>query len=149
MDQKTEKLNPFAPLLRSDQDLEQRLEKKLNDAISFNNSINDKKEMITYFKDKTTNQKRNIKKTITTFSKSFETFVIIATTSSSITLSPTVTYLIVIPMSTASIRAFSIGNKVIYEIVMQRIDKNKKNMKKINKLLNHSINCNAKVYNMT
>ena len=62
MDQKTEKLNPFAPLLRSDQDLEQRLEKKLNDAISFNNSINDKKEMITYFKDKTTNQKRNIKK---------------------------------------------------------------------------------------
>ena len=39
MEQKTEKLCPSAPLVRSDKDLEQRLEKKLNDVNRFNNSI--------------------------------------------------------------------------------------------------------------
>ena len=58
MEQKCDRLNPSAPL--EDIDLEQRLEKKLKDVISFNNSINNIKEMITYFKDKTTNQKRDI-----------------------------------------------------------------------------------------
>ena len=35
---KTKKLYPSASLMRSDQDLEQRLEKKLNDVNSFHNS---------------------------------------------------------------------------------------------------------------
>ena len=45
-----------------DQDLERRLEKKSNDVNCFNNSINNLKEMIMYFKEKKTmNQKRDIK----------------------------------------------------------------------------------------
>ena len=48
--------------MRSYQDLEQRLEKKINDINSFINHNNNIKEMITYFKDKkTTNPKSDIK----------------------------------------------------------------------------------------
>ena len=49
MEAKTDRLYPSAPLQNID--LEQRLEKKLNNVNSFNNSINNIKEMITYFKD--------------------------------------------------------------------------------------------------
>ena len=59
MEQKTDRLYPSAPL--EDIELEQRLEKKLYDVNSFNNSINNIKEMIQYFKEKSKNQKRNIK----------------------------------------------------------------------------------------
>ena len=113
MDQKCDRLYPSAPLENTD--LEQRLEKKLNDVNSFNNSINNTKEMITYFKDKNNKSKKKYKKykTITTILKSFDTFVIIATTSSSITLSLTGIRLIVIPISTASACVLSVGNKVI------------------------------------
>ena len=57
MEQKTQKLYPSAPLLENIE-LEQRLEKKLNDVNSFNNSINKIKEMITSFKDKNNNSKK-------------------------------------------------------------------------------------------
>ena len=46
MEAKTDKLYPSAPLLKNI-DLEKRLEKKLNDVNSFNNHINNIKEMIT------------------------------------------------------------------------------------------------------
>ena len=46
MDQKYDRLYPRAPLEKDD--LEQRLEKKLKDVISFKNHINNNKEMITY-----------------------------------------------------------------------------------------------------
>ena len=59
MEQKCERLYPTAPL--ENIDLEQRLEKKLNDVNSFNNHINNIKEMITYFKDKNNKSKKNIK----------------------------------------------------------------------------------------
>ena len=49
MEQRTDRLYPSAPLEKND--LEQRLEKKLN-VNSFNNSNNNIKDMITYFKDK-------------------------------------------------------------------------------------------------
>ena len=52
MDQKCDRLYPSAPLENKIIDLEQRLEKKLNDVISFNNAIKNNKEMISYFKDK-------------------------------------------------------------------------------------------------
>ena len=58
MDQKCDRLYPSAPL--ENINLEQRLEKKLNDVSSFNNQINNIKEMITYFKDKD-KSKRDIK----------------------------------------------------------------------------------------
>ena len=69
-------------------DLEQRLEKKLNDVNSFNNHINNIKEMITYFKNKNNNTKKKFKKyrTLTTILELFNTIVIFATTSSAITL---------------------------------------------------------------
>ena len=60
MDQKRDKLYPSAPLLENI-DLERRLEKKIKDVNSFNNHVNNIKEMITYFKDKNNKSKRNIK----------------------------------------------------------------------------------------
>ena len=57
MDQKTDKLYPSAPLLENF-DLEKWLKKKLNDINSFNNHVNNIKEMITYFKDKNHKSKK-------------------------------------------------------------------------------------------
>ena len=63
MEQKCDRLYPSAPLEKNI-DLEQRLEKNLNDFKRFNNSINKIKETITYFKDKNTRiQKEILKKT--------------------------------------------------------------------------------------
>ena len=126
MDQKCDRLYPSAPL--ENIDLEQRLERKLNDVNSFNKHINNIKEMITYFKDKNNKSKKKYKnyRTITTILKSFDTFVIIATTSSSITLSLTGIGLMVIPISTATACDLSIGNKVLYEIIINKYNKNKK-----------------------
>ena len=84
--------------------------------------------MITYFKDKNNKSKKRYKnyKTITTILKSFDTIVIIATTSSSITLSLTGIGLIAIPKSTATACGLSIGNKVLYEIIIKKYNKYKK-----------------------
>ena len=57
MEAKTDKLYPSAPLLENI-DLEKRLEKKINDANSFNNHISNIKEMITYFKDRNHKSKK-------------------------------------------------------------------------------------------
>ena len=57
MEQNTDRLYPSAPL--ENIDLEQRLEKKLNDVNSFNKSINNITEMITYFKDKNNKSEKN------------------------------------------------------------------------------------------
>ena len=59
MDQKTDRLYPSAPL--ENIDLEQRLEKKLNDVNSFDILINNIKEMITYFKHKNHKSKKKYK----------------------------------------------------------------------------------------
>ena len=56
---KTEKLYPSAPL-KENNDLEQRLEKKINDVNSFNNHINNMKEMIINFKNKNSKSKRSL-----------------------------------------------------------------------------------------
>ena len=126
MDQKTDRLYPSTPF--ENNDLEERLEEKINDVNSFNNHINNIKEMITYFKDKNNKSKNRYKKynTITTIVKSFGKFVIIATTSSSITLSLTGGGLIVIPISIASACALSVGNKLLYEIIINKYNKYKK-----------------------
>ena len=60
MEVKTDRLYASAPL--ENKDLEQRLEKKLNDVNSFKNQINNIKEMITYFKDKNKKPKKKLKK---------------------------------------------------------------------------------------
>ena len=56
MEQKCEKLYPSAPLLEKI-DSKKRLEKKINDVNSFNDHINNIKEMITYFKDENSKSK--------------------------------------------------------------------------------------------
>ena len=89
MKQKTPRLYPSDPL--ENNDLEQISERKFNNVVSFKNSIINKKEKITYFKDK--NHKNKKKKeqyeSLTKNLKSFDTFVNIATTSGFITLSIT------------------------------------------------------------
>ena len=63
---------------------------------------------------------------MTTILKSFDTLVIITTTLSSITLSLTRVGLIVIPISTATACGLSIANKVLYEIIINKNNKYKK-----------------------
>ena len=75
---RTDGLYPSASLKNIE--LEQRSEKKLNDVNSFNNSINNIKEMVAYFKDKNNKSRKEIlKKTLPTIRKSFDKIVIIAT----------------------------------------------------------------------
>ena len=116
LDQKTERLYPTIPLLENI-DLEKRLEKKINDVISFNNHINNIKEMITYFKDKNNKSKKRYKnyKTLNTILESVDSIVIIAATSTSITLSVTGIGLIVLPISAGIACTLSLGNKVLHK----------------------------------
>ena len=99
MDQKCDRLYPSAPLQQDN--LEQRLEKKINDVNSFNNHINSIKEMITYFKDKNNKSKKRYKnyKTLNTVLESVDSIIIIGATSTSITLSITGIGLMVLPIS--------------------------------------------------
>ena len=112
---KKHRLYPSVPLLEI-LDLEQRQQNKINDVICFNNHISNIKELITYFNDKNNNSKKNYKqyKTLTTNLKSFDTFVIIATTSSSITLSFTGIGLKAIPIATATACGVSMKKKFLY-----------------------------------
>ena len=79
--------------------------------------------MITYFKVKNNKSKKLYKKykALTTKTKSFDTFLIFATTSSSITLSLTGSALIAIPIPTATACGLTIGNKVIYHLIIKVI----------------------------
>ena len=127
MNQKTDRLYTSTPL-ETNIDLEQMLEKKLNDVNSFINHINNIKEMITCFKYKNNESNKRYKnyETITTVLKSFDTSVTTATTSSSITISLTGIGLIVIPISTATACGLSIGIKIIYELIINKYNKYKK-----------------------
>ena len=127
MEQKCEKLYPPAPLLERI-DLEKRLEKKINDVNSFNNHINNLKEMITYFKDKNNKSKKRYKnyKTLNTVSESVDGIVIIGSTSTSITLSVTGIGLIILPISAGIACTLSLGNKVLHKLIINRYNKYKK-----------------------
>ena len=115
MEQKTDKLYPSAPLLESN-DLEKRLEKKIKDVNSFNNHVNNIKEMITYFKDKNNKSKKYKNyKTLNTILESVDSIVIIAATSTSITLSITGIGLIILPISAGIACTLSLGNKILHK----------------------------------
>ena len=60
METKTDRFFPSAPLLENI-DLEKRSENKINDVNSFNNHVNNNKEMISYFKDKNHKSKKKYK----------------------------------------------------------------------------------------
>ena len=127
MEQKCDKLYPSAPLLENI-DLEKRLEKKRNDVNSFNNHINNIKEMITYFKDKNNKSKKKYKnyKTLNTILESVDSIVIIAATATSITLSVTGIGLIVLPISAGIACGLSLGNKILHKIIINKYNKYKK-----------------------
>ena len=127
MEAKTDKLYPSAPLLENI-DLEKRLEKKINDANSFNNHINNIKEMITYFKDKNHKSKNKYKnyKTLNTVLESVDSIIIIATTSTSITLSITGIGLIILPISAGIACTLSLGNKILHKLIINKYNKYKK-----------------------
>ena len=139
MEQKTERLYPSAPILENI-DLEQRSEKKLNDVNSFNNHINNIKEMITYFKDKNHKSKEKYKnyKTLNTILGSVDSIVIIGATSTSITLSITGIGLIVLPKSAGIACTLSLGNKLIHKLIMNKYNEYKK-YEKSNRQSNLSI----------
>ena len=124
MEQKCDKLYPSAPLLENI-DLEKRLEKKINDVDSFNNHINNIKEMITSFKDKNNKSRKRYKnyKTLNTVLESVDSIVIIAATSSSITLSITGIGLIILPISAGIACTLSLGNKVLHKLIINKYDK--------------------------
>ena len=127
MEQKCDKLYPTAPLLENI-DLEKRLEKKINDVNSFNNHVNNIKEMITYFKDKNNKSKKRYKnyKTLSTILESADSIVIIAATSTSITLSVIGIGLIVLPISAGIACTLSLGNKVLHKLIKNKYNKYKK-----------------------
>ena len=108
--------------------------------------------MITYFKDKQQQIQKKYKKyrTLTTILKSIDTFFVIATAWSSITLSLTGISLIVIPISTATACGLSIGNKILCEIIINKYNKYKKQyekdqqtIKSFDKLLRKSLQHNV------
>ena len=127
MEQKCDKLYPSAPLLENI-DLEKRLEKKINDVNGFNNHISNIKEMITYFKDKNNKSKKKYKiyKTLNTILESVDSIVIIAATSTSITLSVTGIGLIVLPISAGIACDLSLGNKILHKLIINKYNKYKK-----------------------
>ena len=126
MEQKCDELYPSAPLLENI-DLEKRLEKKINDVNSFNNHINNIKEMITYFKDKNHKSKKRYKnyKTLNTILESVDSIVIIGATSTSITLSVTGIGMIILPISAGIAGTLSLGNKILHKLIVNKYNKYK------------------------
>ena len=127
MEQKCDRLYPTAPLLENI-DLEKRLEKKISDVNSFNNHVNNIKEMITYFKDKNHKSKKRYKnyKTLNTILESVDSIVIIGTTSTSITLSVTGFGLVILPISAVIACGLSLGNKILHKLIINKYNKYKK-----------------------
>ena len=84
--------------------------------------------MITYFKDKNHKSKKKYKnyKTLNTTLESVDSILIIATTSTSITLSITGIGLIVLPISAGIACGLSLGNKILHKLIINKYNKYKK-----------------------
>ena len=127
---KSDRLHPSAPL--ENNKLEQRLEKKTNNVNSFNNHINNIKQMITYFKDKNHKSKNKYKnfKTLSKILESVDTIVITGATSTTITLSVTGIGLIVLRISAGIACILSLGNKVLHKMIINKYNRNRKQYEK-------------------
>ena len=130
MEQKTERFYPSAPL--ESIDLDQRLEKKLNNVNSFNNSNIYIKEMIIYFTDKNNKSKKRQKKykTLITIVESVDTIVINGATSTSITLSITGIGLAVVPISAGIACSLSLIDKILHKLMKNKYNKYKRQNEK-------------------
>ena len=108
--------------------MERRIEKRLSDVNSFNNHINNIKEMITYLKDKNNKSKKNYRnyKTLNTVLESIDSIVIIGAKSTSITLSVTGVGLIILPIQAAIACGLSLGNKILHKLIINKYNKYKK-----------------------
>ena len=128
MEQKCDRLSPSAALENKNDDLEQRIEKRLSVVNSFNNSINNIREMITYFKDKNNKSKKRYKnyKTLNMVLQSVDSIIIIGATSTSITLSVTGVGLIILPISAGIACSLSLGNKILHKLITNKYNKYKK-----------------------
>ena len=84
--------------------------------------------MIAYFKDKNNKSKKKYKnyKTLNTVLESVDSIVIIAATSTSITLSITGIGLIVLSISAEIACTLSLGNKVLHKLIISKYNKYKK-----------------------
>ena len=84
--------------------------------------------MTTYFKDKNHKSKKRHKnyKTLNTVLESVDSIIIIAATSTSITLSITGIGLIVLPISAGIACGLSLGNKVLHKLIINKYTKYKK-----------------------
>ena len=89
--------------------------------------MNNTKEMIVYFKDKNNKSKTRYKnyKTLNTILESVDSIVVIAATSTSITLSITGISLIILPITAGIARILSIGNKVFFKLIKNKYNKYK------------------------
>ena len=127
MEQKTEKLYPSAPFEKKYW-FRKKIRKKLIDVNSFNNSINNIKEMITYFKDENHKSKKRYEKykTLNTILESVDTIVIIGATSTSITLSINAIGLIILPISAGIACTLSLGYKILHKLIMSKYNEYKK-----------------------
>ena len=87
-----------------------------------------KKEMITYFKDKTNKSKKRYKnyEALNTILKSVGSIVIIAATSTSLTLSVTGVGLTILPISAGIACTLSLGNKILHKLIINKYNKYKK-----------------------
>ena len=140
IEQRTETLYPSEPIEKID--LEQKLEKnQLMLTVLKAISATLKKRLHTS-RIKIMNQKVKNEnyKTLNTMLESVDTIVLIGSTTS-VKLSGTGICLITLPTSAGIACTLSLGNKVLYKIIIKKCKKYKKNkMKKINKQLNLLIN---------
>ena len=114
--------------MKFDKNLEQRLEKKLNDVNCLKNSVSNIEGTNTYFRDKNHESKKKNKKyrILTIILKSFDTFNNIGTKAGCITLSFAGVGLIALPMSSGNKSGLTISNKVISDTVIQNYNKHEK-----------------------
>ena len=149
MEQKTNILYPSATLEKGI-DLEQRLENKLIDVNSFNNSNNNNKEMFRYFKEKKmTNPKIKIKSLIHYLQNLSHSIHLLFCHNTDFDYLESYRNRFVsdTDINCNSMR-LSIDNKVIYEYIIKSTINTKNNMKKIDKLLKLLINCTENLYNI-
>ena len=118
--------------MKKNGDLKRRREKRLSDVNSFDNSINNIKEMITRFKDKNHKSKKRYKnyKSLSTIIESLDTIVNFGATSTSITLSITGIGLNMLPISAGIAGTLSLANKVSHKLIINKHNKYKKQYKK-------------------
>ena len=112
--------------------LEQRSEKNLNDVNSFDNHINNIKEMITYFKDENhiSADKYKNYKILNTILESVDTIFFTDATSTSISLSITGFGLFISAISAEIACTLSSCNQVSHKITLNKYNRNKKQYEK-------------------